>query len=204
MVLTSLQKTPKKEKIKQDAIQLPPEEVHKMIEKMGLTEHPVEEKKNTYRTITRAFLSAVYGGSPQVMYPTPRKAKVREHGISQFLCPNLLYNPHAAAMPGKPGLLFAVMMRPSRARRRPVKIEVSSDEDEDEEKPVPKDSEDGELLTNKSLPVFTRLGVSMWLYVGHYTTCDGDIISPEQWRMQPEIASLFALMSKDFNSCACT
>lgn len=63
--------------------------------------------------ISRLFLSHEYGGSPQDTFPSIRKAKLEEHGLDDFMCLNLDFNPCAPATPGAPGLFFETHWGPT-------------------------------------------------------------------------------------------
>lgn len=48
----------------------------------------------------------LYGGSFVDTFPHPEPARMRIHGLDDFMCLRLDYNPHAPMNPGDPGLLF--------------------------------------------------------------------------------------------------
>jgi hypothetical protein len=58
--------------------------------------------------VPREFLSSIYGGNPQVTFPSIGKEFLDKHGLNDFMYPSLAYNPAAAQIPGAPGLFFAV------------------------------------------------------------------------------------------------
>ncbi|KAF5372045.1 hypothetical protein D9615_008076 [Tricholomella constricta] len=75
---------------------------------IGLDPYPISLERSIQDvTITRKFLSAHYGGNTQATFPTIRRALLNEHGLDDFMYPNLDFNPHAPEMPGAPGLFFA-------------------------------------------------------------------------------------------------
>ncbi|KXN88485.1 hypothetical protein AN958_07151 [Leucoagaricus sp. SymC.cos] len=57
-------------------------------------------------TVTRAFISSIYGGNPQETLPRMGKKFLAQHGLDDFMFPSLDYNPEAAQIPGAPGLFF--------------------------------------------------------------------------------------------------
>ncbi|KAI0637518.1 hypothetical protein C8Q77DRAFT_1153251 [Trametes polyzona] len=57
-------------------------------------------------TVSREQLSKHYGGSPQDTFPRPNARKLAEHGRNNFMCINLLWNPHGPQRPGYGGLFF--------------------------------------------------------------------------------------------------
>ncbi|KAG5639141.1 hypothetical protein H0H81_006400 [Sphagnurus paluster] len=81
---------------------------------VGLDLYPIPlDKAIQDVTVTRKFLSAQYGGNTQATFPDIRKELLEEHGLDDFMYPNLDFNPHAPEMPGAPGLFFAAIGRPA-------------------------------------------------------------------------------------------
>ena len=92
-----------------------------------------------------------------------------EHGYHRFICPSLLSHPHAAQMPGAPGLIF-----------RPVLANWTMDPDEMPEILV---------LDLPSYPVFTRIDQGAWLYQGLYAIKKGKPLSGEEWlQLSPQVS----------------
>ncbi|KAF8556224.1 hypothetical protein OG21DRAFT_1483294 [Imleria badia] len=55
-------------------------------------------------TATREFTTRIWGGSKQATFP--KIGKEFTHGLDDFMCISLLYDPHAPRWPGSPGLIF--------------------------------------------------------------------------------------------------
>ena len=64
-------------------------------------------------TVTREFMTEVYGGNTQETFPSIRIEKLRIHGLDDFMYPNLAFNPCAPQTPGAPGLFFKACGRPA-------------------------------------------------------------------------------------------
>lgn len=149
-------------KPKDETLRLSEEDVFTFITSMNLKTHPVEETANTYTFVRREFITAEFGGDPIGMYARPHEKHVKRHKIPLIVCPNLSLNPYAPAMPGRPGLLFHICKRPQR--------------DEDDKK--------GFHFIDKPAPVFSRIEVNKWTYVGDYIERGDRTLSVEQWRTQ--------------------
>ncbi|KAH9936830.1 uncharacterized protein BXZ73DRAFT_44908 [Epithele typhae] len=103
-------------------------------------------------TVTRAQLSTRFGGSPQDPHPVPRAELLAEHGRDNFMCLNLMYNPHAPTSPGFPGLSF-----------HPLAF-----------------LDDAPPLRRQAL--FIRLNANKWRYMGDYVEEPSSVLSVERWR----------------------
>ena len=57
-------------------------------------------------SVTREFISHLYGGNTQQTFPKIKDSRLATHGLDDFMFPNLSYNPHAPEIPGAPGLFF--------------------------------------------------------------------------------------------------
>jgi len=74
---------------------------------VGLERYPTGLDEETLRFIfNRHYLHHLYGGSFVDTFPRPIRLKVQFHGLDDFMCLRLDYNPHAPVNPGDPGLLF--------------------------------------------------------------------------------------------------
>ena len=129
---------------------------------MNLKILPIEENFDTYKCVRREFITSEFGGDPIGMYARPNTKLVQRHKIPLLICPNLSLNPYAPVMPGHPGLLFHIIERPWR----------------DESK----DKKEAEVPA----PIFTRLEVNKWAYVGNYIERGERTLTMEQWRSQSD------------------
>ena len=57
-------------------------------------------------TVSRDFMSSVYGGSMQATCPDIGKEKLATHPFRKFVYLHLDYQPHAPQVPGAPGLFL--------------------------------------------------------------------------------------------------
>ncbi|KAH9912707.1 uncharacterized protein B0H18DRAFT_1126883 [Fomitopsis serialis] len=74
---------------------------------VGLERYPTGLDEETLKFIfNRHYLHHLYGGSFVDTFPRPEQLKVQFHGLADFMCLRLDYNPHAPVNPGDPGLLF--------------------------------------------------------------------------------------------------
>jgi hypothetical protein len=139
----------------------------------------VEETPNTFKCVRREFIADEFGGERIGMYVRPKGMAAR-HGIPLILCPNLKLNPYAPILPGHPGLLFSIHHRPWR-----------------DEKKKGKEIE-------KVAPMFVRLEVNNWAYVGDYVERGEKTLSTEQWRSQSDevCASLSECMLQNELICS--
>lgn len=111
--------------------------------------------------VTRAFMSNVYGGSPQTAFPRPSADKIAEHGMNDFMFMNTDFQPQAPEVPGAPGLWFNPNENGDIGKFRVfTKINMA--------KP-----------NNK------------WLYVGQYDVrlANPSRLSMQEWRAQPTAVS---------------
>ncbi|KAG5643239.1 hypothetical protein DXG03_001288 [Asterophora parasitica] len=59
-----------------------------------------------YYTVSREFISDVYGGNSQSTFPSIAPDKLHHHGYSDFMFLNITFNPYAPQRPGFPGLFY--------------------------------------------------------------------------------------------------
>ncbi|KAJ2920944.1 hypothetical protein H1R20_g16151, partial [Candolleomyces eurysporus] len=107
--------------------------------------------------VSRRFMSTVYGGSSQDVFPAISPRKLEDHGLNDWMYPPLDYHPMAPRNPGEPGFYFSVD-NGSRAL------------------------EDGQVKR-----VFTRVTKSpraLWLYQGQYEVHLSESITKEEWQRQ--------------------
>ncbi|TDL29027.1 hypothetical protein BD410DRAFT_1206 [Rickenella mellea] len=62
----------------------------------------------TKRAFSRAFISHLFGGSPQETFSRPRQDLIDRHGYDGFMCLNTSYNPNAPGERGAAGLFFSL------------------------------------------------------------------------------------------------
>lgn len=113
--------------------------------------------------VPREFISSIYGGNPQETFPLIGKRFVDQHGLNDFMYPNLDYNPAAPRVPGSPGLFFK-----------------TTPEREDKK------------MTNHDLSVYrviTRLGTGKWLYMGQYSLTETRPLTVSEWAEQKPVVS---------------
>jgi hypothetical protein len=67
---------------------------------------PLEKARQDF-TVTRRFMSTLYGGNTQSTFPTIAKPKLAVHELDDFMYLNLILNPYAPETSGAPGLFFA-------------------------------------------------------------------------------------------------
>ncbi|KAH9483251.1 hypothetical protein JR316_0005355 [Psilocybe cubensis] len=63
-------------------------------------------------SVSRQFLSSVYGGGPQDVFPLIGAAKLAQHGIKNFMYVNVESHSHAPQFVGNPGLFFVTEQPP--------------------------------------------------------------------------------------------
>jgi hypothetical protein len=105
-------------------------------------------------TVTRDFLSSVYGGNTQQTFPSIAPEKLEIHGLNDFMYPNLYFNPCAPQRPGAPGLFFKA------ARGRPA----------------------GDWPAVQR--VISRIDSNVWQYVGQYKMRPSISLTEEEWVFQ--------------------
>jgi hypothetical protein len=59
-----------------------------------------------HQRFPRRFISDKYGGDCQSTFPRIAKKFLDQHGLNDWMFPNLLWNPHGPEMPGHAGLFF--------------------------------------------------------------------------------------------------
>lgn len=73
----------------------------------GLDQFKISLEREIWeQTVSRAFMSSVYGGGAQNTFPDIGQAKFAEHGIRHFMYVNSSLHVHAPGWPGNPGLFF--------------------------------------------------------------------------------------------------
>ncbi|TDL18402.1 hypothetical protein BD410DRAFT_753288 [Rickenella mellea] len=106
-VMESYENPEAKVTVKKEAISLSADSVYDRIEKVGHGVFDIKAPDDLKsKSITRRFLSAVYGGNMQATFARPSRSFVEQHGIEQFMCLIKEFNPHAPTLPGAPGLFF--------------------------------------------------------------------------------------------------
>ncbi|KZT74557.1 hypothetical protein DAEQUDRAFT_807663 [Daedalea quercina L-15889] len=106
----------------------------------------------------RHYLHNLYGGSFVDTFPRPKPEKLHFHGLDDFLCLVLDYNPHAPVVPGNPGL-FNKSMRAS----------------------------DIGLDSKPSSRVIVRVRSgppALWQYMGQYRMYASESLTPEEYKSQ--------------------
>jgi hypothetical protein len=59
-----------------------------------------------HQRFPRRFISDQYGGDCQSTFPRISKKFLDQHGLNDWMFPNLLWNPHGPEIPGHAGLFF--------------------------------------------------------------------------------------------------
>lgn len=122
--------------------------------------------------VTRAFISDVYGGSPQGMLPPISEKYVRKHKMNDFMFPDLVHNPYLPIQPGHPGMMF----------RLPDEL----DKDRGWE-----DTTEGKERRTDVQRVFVKLAQNEWVYVGQYAMSRMQNLGIAEWRAQgPKVCFL--------------
>ena len=92
---------------KAEGLTLSLDSIHDRLKGVGYKPYPVElDDETRNKTVTRAFISAQYGGSAFSTFPTISKEHLDRHKMNDWMFPNLSFNPYAPQMAGAPGLLF--------------------------------------------------------------------------------------------------
>ena len=89
-------------------------------------------------------------------FPRPSAARIAQHGYDNFMCINLLWNPHGPQIPGHGGLFFETTVWPGdpwTANTKHSAVQV----------------------------LFTRLAQGKWLYLGEYELSGATPLTVEQW-----------------------
>lgn len=81
--------------------------VQRHINAIGRDPYPIDLDPHIMQvTVSRQFMSAVYGGSAQSLFPKIGKKKLEKHGYDNFFYLRLQTHPHGPHQPGHPGLWF--------------------------------------------------------------------------------------------------
>ncbi|KAI0059305.1 hypothetical protein BV25DRAFT_1889909 [Artomyces pyxidatus] len=121
----------------------------------GLTQYPIDFDPALMQvTVSRRFMSSVYGGSSQAAFPKIGEKKLAVHGLRNFMYLILDLHPHAPHQPGHPGLWFLQ--------------EVLT----------------WEWSRKTERRTFVRVSPGKWLYVGQYKLNPVAPFSREEWLMQ--------------------
>ncbi|KAM5530167.1 hypothetical protein V8D89_016169 [Ganoderma adspersum] len=120
--------------------------------------HPVPLPKHIAEFgFSRAYISHLYGGNPQDVFPPPHKDKVAWHGLNDWAFLSLELNPHAPTRPGFSGLYFT-MDRAAACDERETLRQVKR--------------------------TFVRLAPNRWIYLGQYTFTPGVSLTTALWTEQ--------------------
>lgn len=83
------------------------ETVWNRLNNIGHEPYPIPLDDSLSRvTVTREFLTSLYGGNIQQTFPSIAAERFEVHGLDDFMFPNLDFNPCAPQIPGAPGLFF--------------------------------------------------------------------------------------------------
>lgn len=83
------------------------ETVWNRLNSIGHEPYPIPLDDSLSRvTVTREFLTSLYGGNIQQTFPSIAAERFEVHGLDDFMFPNLDFNPCAPQIPGAPGLFF--------------------------------------------------------------------------------------------------
>ncbi|KAF5374203.1 hypothetical protein D9758_004624 [Tetrapyrgos nigripes] len=107
-----IKRVPKSDiKIKKKTVKtvgLSDEVIHSRLQNVDLQPIPIALDKLTMDvTVSRAFMSATYGGNTRYTFPKISRKFFEKHGMADFIYINMDYNPHAPQVPGAPGLKFS-------------------------------------------------------------------------------------------------
>ena len=106
---------------------------------------------------SRAYISHLYGGNPQDVFPPPSRDKVEWHGLDDWAFLSLEWNPHAPTRPGCSGLYFT-MDSAATCDERATLEQVKR--------------------------TFVRLGPNRWIYLGQYAFTPGVSLTAALWTEQ--------------------
>ena len=127
--------------------------------------HPVPLPKHIAEFgFSRAYISHLYGGNPQDVFPPPSREKVEWHGLDDWAFLSLEWNPHAPTRPGFSGLYFT--------------MDGAATCDERE-------------TLEHVKRTFVRLGPNRWIYLGQYTFTPGVSLTAALWTEQRIQVRLF-------------
>lgn len=144
---------------KKQNVSLSPDTVRERLKNIGYELYPIELDKSIQDvTVTREFMSKVYGGNSQETLPKISEKKLAVHGLNDFMYLNLDFNPHAPQVPGAPGLYF----------------DIDSD-------PYVLPAEDD---WPKIMRLFSRIQPKIWIYCGHYKMNRVHSLTKEEWASQ--------------------
>ncbi|KAI0352480.1 hypothetical protein OH77DRAFT_1409127 [Trametes cingulata] len=148
--------TQPKAEIKKEFL-LKDEDVLQLLHPDALQPYPISLPENLRSiTITRRQLSKRYGGSEMDTFPKPGAQKRAQHGRdANFMCINLLWNPHAPQVPGRGGLFFDTSL--------------------------PGDVWTRSRYHSERQVLFVRLGDARWLYLGVYEVSQAPPLTSAQW-----------------------
>ncbi|KAF9457402.1 hypothetical protein BDZ94DRAFT_1273316 [Collybia nuda] len=154
---------------KKPNIELSIDTVRDRMKSIGYDLYPVPLEKDIQDvTVTRQFMSDVYGGSSMETSPKISEKKLALHGLDDFMYLNLNLNPQAPQFPGAPGLFFDVDSDPG------------SPPSEDVDDPIPR-------------RLFSRLTSAIWLYCGQYEIRQVLSLTKEEWAIQsPKVRNAWA------------
>ncbi|TFY58421.1 hypothetical protein EVG20_g8158 [Dentipellis fragilis] len=152
-IKSALRKTPKIE-IKK-GIDFDAETTRSRIDAIGRTPFPVTlDPALRDVSVSRAYMSTMYGGSSQRTFPSIGTEKLEKHGLNDFCYISLMYNPVGPREAGHPGLWFDT---------RPFNLTGAG-----------KDAK----------RMFVRLRANAWLYVGQYQFSASPGLSQTEWLLQ--------------------
>ncbi|KAM5540738.1 hypothetical protein V8D89_005769 [Ganoderma adspersum] len=133
------------------------EDVTQLLAPAALHPYPVSlPERQRSITVTRDHLKERFGGNTMETFPRPNARRIAEHGYDNFMCVNVLWNPHGPQFPGHGGLFFETTVWPGdpwTANPKHSAVQV----------------------------LFTRLAQGKWLYLGEYELSGATPLSVEQW-----------------------
>ncbi|TBU29180.1 hypothetical protein BD311DRAFT_661819 [Dichomitus squalens] len=143
-------------KVKKEFL-LKEEDLLQLVAPSALCPHPISLPRNQrFVTITREQLKQRFGGNTMETFPRPSAQRIAAHGYNNFMCINLLWNPHGTQIPGHGGLFFETTVWPGdpwTANPKHSAVQV----------------------------LFTRVSQGKWLYLGEYELSDARPLTVEQW-----------------------
>ncbi|KAG7092142.1 hypothetical protein E1B28_008515 [Marasmius oreades] len=146
---------------------LPPSTTYTLLKDIPIYEVTLKGASvvDTRFPVSRAFLSNVFGGNTQRVFPTLSKKNLRKmedegFALDQWACMTSALNPFLPTLPGVHGLFFALR------------------ELHDDLSPI-------EYWKLGVCRVFSFLDQSKWLYVGHYEFSYGKTLTPDDWKNLP-------------------
>lgn len=128
---------------------------------VGLARYPIKlDSAIRDFTFNRHYLHKLYGGSFVDTFPHPEPARVRVHGLDDFMCLRLDYNPHAPVNSGDPGLLFTYRSTDNFAKYA--------------------------ARVNR-LFVRTQASPALWQYMGQYRMYTSEPLTKDEFARQPPL-----------------